>query len=355
MAKRIVFAGIGLAVVIVFLACGSSKETAGVHVKQISYKNFEDFQDKPFMFYNVENLFDTINDPAKNDDEFTPQGANLWNSKRYYDKLEKLASVLTFPSKNNPVFVGFAEVETKAVVEDLMKTGRLKSSPYKVVHFESPDERGIDVAFAYNSACFKVEYQEGIRYVLKGEPGFKTRNILYVKGGFKDSTIVHIFVNHWPSRRGGEEQSEYRRIAAAQLLKRKTDSILAIEKDARIFIMGDFNDYPTNRSIIEVLDAGMPDGKQSFVNLMLIPHKNGIGSYNYKGYWGMLDQFIVTPNFINTTQGLAIKGNTMFLVDDDRFMHFNDNGKFPSKTYGGHKYYGGYSDHLSVYGYFEKR
>lgn len=324
--------------------------------EEYTYDELLPFDDSPFIFYNVENLFDTINDPDKNDDEFTPKSPKNWDSKKYYDKLQKLAEVLTFPSRTNPLFVGLAEVETRGVVEDLMQTGRLSQTQYRVVHFESPDIRGIDVSFAYDSQRFIVEHQEGIPFYAEKNPRIKTRNILYVKGGLKDSLIVHIFVNHWPSRREGTHKSEYKRIAAAEILRRKTDSIRAIDKDANILIMGDFNDYPPSHSLVKVLEAGEPDEGKNFVNIMLPMQKRGLGSFRYQRKWGFLDQFIVSPNLIHTNKGLAVKDGEAYLIDDDKFMFFYEDGeKTPNKTYAGDKYLGGYSDHLAIYGFLENR
>ncbi|WP_107037330.1 endonuclease/exonuclease/phosphatase family protein [Brumimicrobium mesophilum] len=312
------------------------------------------FEDRPFFFYNVENLFDTINDPKTKDEDFLPESEKKWTGNRYQDKLEKLATVLTHPSENNPLFVGFAEIENRFVVLDLMKTGRLAKTKYRVVHYDAPDVRGIDVAFAYDNERFKVLYEEAIDLSIASEPDYKTRDILYVKGLLKDSLDIHVFVNHWSSRRGGAEASEYKRINAAKALLAKTDSIRNKNTDAKIIIMGDFNDYPNNNSIFETLGAGLASNATNFVNLMLPMHENGEGSYNYRGEWGMLDQFIVSPSLVAPEKGLHIKESKAYLVNDDKFMHIFDNGeKTPGKTYGGPQYYGGYSDHLAIYGYLK--
>src|SRR5690554_51258 len=349
-----------LCVSVFFISCGNgekidkTKDKHSANSESLIYPHelLKSFEGRPFMFYNVENLFDTINDPQTNDEAFLPDSDKQWNTERYIDKLEKLAAVLTHPSENNPLFVGFAEVENRFVILDLMKTGRLAESKYRVVHYDSPDARGIDVALAYDHDRFMVTYQEAIDLSITEEPNYKTRDILYVKGLIKDSLSLHVFVNHWSSRRGGVEASEYKRINAAETLLKKTDSIRKTDENAKIIIMGDFNDYPTNKSIRKVLGADLASSSSSFVNLMLPMHKEGLGSYNYRGDWGMLDQFIVSPSLINPEKGLRIKDRKAYLVDDDQFMHIFDNGeKTPNKSYGGSKYYGGYSDHLAIYGY----
>jgi len=327
---------------------------ANIDHKELRFPHelLESFEDRPFMFYNVENLFDTINDPETLDDDFLPDSEKQWTQKRYNDKLEKLAAVLTHPSKNNPLFVGFAEIENRFVVLDLMKTGRLAETKYRVVHHDAPDVRGIDVALAYDHDRFMVQYEEAIDLSIPEEPNYKTRDILYVKGLIKDSVDLHLFVNHWSSRRKGAKESEYKRINAAKTLLYKTDSIRNVDPNAKIIIMGDFNDYPNNKSIREVLGAGHSEKEDHFVNLTLPLHEQGLGTYNYRGDWGMLDQFIVSPSLVNPGKGLQIKGGKAHIVNDDKFMHFFDSGdKTPNKTYGGPRYLGGYSDHLAIYGY----
>ena len=345
-----------------FTSCGNGEKRNDNNGKLTNEKEdsvyphelLKSFEDRPFFFYNVENLFDTINDPKTKDEDFLPESDKKWTSDRYQAKLEKLATVLTHPSENNPLFVGFAEIENRFVVLDLMKTGRLAETKYRVAHHDAPDVRGIDVAFAYDHERFKIQYEEAIDLSIVDEPDYKTRDILYVKGLLKDSLDLHVFVNHWSSRRGGAEESEYKRINAAKALLHKTDSIRNVNADAKIIIMGDFNDYPDNNSIIKTLGAGLASNATNFVNLMLPMHENGEGSYNYRGDWGMLDQFIVSPSLVAPEKGLHIKESKAYMVNDDKFMHFNDKGeKSPNKTYGGPNYYGGYSDHLAIYGFLK--
>ena len=351
-----------LLVSVLFTSCGNGEKREKNQGKVIAdaenlvypHELLQSFEDRPFMFYNVENLFDTLNDPKINDEDFLPESEKQWNSERYFDKLEKLATVLTHPSEHNPLFVGLVEIENRFVVLDLMKTGRLAETKYRVVHYDSPDARGIDVALAYDHDRFMVTYQEAIDLSIPEEPDYKTRDILYVKGLLKDSLDLHVFVNHWSSRRGGAEESEYKRINAAKKVLYKTDSIRKVDKDAKIIIMGDFNDYPNNKSILETLGAGLTSNGSNFVNLMLAMHTEGQGSFNFRGEWGMLDQFIVSPSLVDNKEGLHIKESRAYIVNDDKFMHFYENGeKTPSKTYGGPKYFGGYSDHLAIYGYLK--
>ncbi len=305
--------------------------------------------DAPVVFYNVENLFDTIDDPEKKDEDFLPESKKNWNAERYKDKLEKLSDVITSTSKKNPVFIGLAEVENRFVVQDLLTTERLANSKYRIAYFESPDVRGIDVALAFDHNLFQMTFKEAIKVSFEDEPNFKTRDILYVKGVFYDSTEAHVFVNHWSSRRGGQEKSEYKRVKAAQLLKGKVDSILALNSSANIIIMGDFNDYPTNTSVSNVLEAGSKDDHKKLVNLMLTYHEKGQGTHNYKGEWGALDQIIVSNGLLDE-KGLEIKNGKANILYDDKFLYTKKDGsKTPNRTYGGNSYFGGYSDHLAVY------
>lgn len=312
-------------------------------------------KEAPFVFYNVENLFDTIDEPTKKDEDFLPGSKKRWNTKRYLDKLEKLSTVITDPFDMNPVFIGFAEVENAFVVNDLLASGRLASSTYRVAHFESPDVRGIDVALAFDHKRFHMTHKEAIRVSLSDEPNFKTRDILYVKGVFYDSTEVHLFVNHWSSRRGGQEESEYKRLKAAKLLKRKVDSLRSNNEKANVVIMGDFNDYPSDKSIAQELDAGAVKSNSALVNLLLPYDQRGEGSHNYKGKWGVLDQIIVSRTLIDGAD-LEIKNKEAHIIDSEQFLYTKKDGtKTPNRTYGGNSYFGGYSDHLAVYSILQLR
>jgi predicted extracellular nuclease len=340
---------------VAFSSCTSNSsetneiKTAKTKEKKYPHQLLDTVKEAPFVFYNVENLFDTIDEPTKKDEEFLPESKKNWNSKRYLDKLEKLSTVITHPFDKNPIFIGLAEVENRFVVHDLLATGRLASSKYRVVHFESPDVRGIDVALAFDHKRFHMTHKEAIRVYFSDEPNFKTRDILYVKGVFYDSTEVHLFVNHWSSRRGGQEESEYKRLKAAQLLKSKVDSLRRTNEDVNVIIMGDFNDYPSDRSILEELDAGAIESNSTLVNLLLPYDQRGEGSHNYKGKWGALDQVIVSRSLIDGAD-LEIKKKEAHIIDSEQFLYTKKDGtKTPNRTYGGNSYFGGYSDHLAVY------
>lgn len=300
------------------------------------------------VFYNVENLYDTDDDPLVDDNEFLPDSANKWTVERYQKKLSDLAKVLKAASEDGlPEVIGLCEVENRRVVEDLMATAPLNEVKFVVVHEDSPDKRGIDVALAYNSARLKELHHEKMSVSFDFEPDTDTRDILYVKL-LSGKDTLHVFVNHWPSRRGGQEASEAKRLKAASVLLAKTDSILKQNELAKIVVMGDFNDYPDNRSMTEVLNS-IPGSNGDLINLTHPLHEQGLGTYNYKGEWGMLDQFIVSRGLLMAPNGLQTTPSSASIVKED-WMLYNEDGKepAPSKTYGGPNYYGGYSDHLPI-------
>lgn len=302
------------------------------------------------VFYNVENLFDTIEDPAVWDDAFLPDSVKKWTSERYTKKLQDLATVLSATSAYNlPEVIGLCEVENKQVVLDLFATDSLSNTNFKVVHEDSPDKRGIDVALVYNADVLTKLHHEKLRYSFAFEPETTTRDILYVKLLAAEEDTLHFFVNHWPSRRGGQQASEPKRLKAATVLRTKIDSILLINKNAKIVAMGDFNDYPNNRSMTEIMKSE-PGANQRLTNLTYRLHEQGQGTYNYRGEWGMLDQFIVSDGLLYSAKGYATTDSSAVVIKEDWMLYFPEDGSepSPSKTYGGPNYYGGYSDHLPI-------
>ena len=197
------------------------------------------------VFYNVENLYDTTDDPKVNDNEFLPDSKNEWTPTRYLRKLQDIAALLSETGgRNLPFLIGLCEVENRKIVEDLAMTGKLKRGRYKVVHQDSPDARGIDVALMYRPGEFSVSYNKAVPVLLPDRSGLSTRDLLYVKGNTRHGDELHVFVNHWPSRVGGLQQTEANRIAAAMVLKSKTDSLFSINPNVKVIIMGDLNDTP---------------------------------------------------------------------------------------------------------------
>jgi len=311
------------------------------------------------MSYNVENLFDTIDDPHKIDNEFLPEGKKKWGTKYYNEKLNHLAKVISsVDEKKLPELIALVEIENQTVLEDLIQQKALKKGHYQIVHHESPDRRGIDVALLYNAKKFVVINEHFYKVEIEGDNYFKTREILYTKGIFKATgDTLHIFVNHWPSRRGGQAKSQHKRFEAAQTLRRITDSLFKADANPNIMIMGDFNDEPLDNSLVDVLEAKpVNDVKNGYLyNLSLELQTKNDGTYYYwkTKKWNMLDQLIVSGDMINSTEGLQIKNYDTGILRHDFFLYKNsDDVMTPAKTFGGKKYYGGYSDHLPIYFYF---
>lgn len=299
-------------------------------------------------FYNLENLFDIYDDPDTMDDDFTPTGSKKWSLKRYKRKLFKLAKTIaevgSEGTENPPVLMGIAEVENKEVVEDLLNEASLKSINYGYVHYDSPDERGIDNALLYHKDYFKVLYSEPIALMLYEKDGRRdtTRDILYVKG-LLNGEEVHVFVNHWPSRRDGDHATSSKRIKAAETIIDYMRNIELESVDPNYIIMGDFNDGPDSESIKKLMEASQ---LYNPMEKLLTPDR---GSANYKRSWLLFDQIIVSHNFFNYEKGTHSFANAN--IFDEQFLT-ELKGKFkgtPYRTYVGRKYIGGYSDHFPVY------
>jgi predicted extracellular nuclease len=303
------------------------------------------------MWYNVENLYDTVHDPNTLDNDFTPTGFYHWTKKRYNEKVAKITQVFhNIVQPNFPDIIGLAEIENDTVLTALVeKMNNNEMHGYKFVHFESPDERGIDVAMIYNSKSFTVQESMPISVHL---PGIKerTRDILYVKGTTKNEEILHLFFVHFPSRNEGTEETEQRRCFATSILKENIDKILCENEQSNIAILGDFNDTPDNKSITEVLGA-----QKSFNNLqpynlynLLYPKINkGLGTIYYYG-WLLFDQIIVSGHLLNNPK-IECTAAHADIFNPRYLLHFNQNGTIqPNRTYH-RRYIGGYSDHLPVF------
>ena len=306
------------------------------------------------MFYNVENLFDPFNDSLTRDDEFTPDGARHWTWNKMEKKINGVFKVIMAVGEfDPPVIVGFCEVENGFVMHRLIKETPLSKFDYRMVHRESPDPRGIDVALIYRPDRFQLLEKDFIKVIFPDDSARRTREILYAKGlMFKDT--LHVFVNHWPSKFGGELESESGRYAAAYTLKHKVDSIRIFYPDARILIMGDLNDEPESDPVVKGFGACLTDDtlcNNNFVNITAILKQKGQGSYKYQGVWGIIDQIIVSRSLIAkkhklyTTPARASVFSADFLLEsDDAFV-----GKKPFRTFQGYRHHGGFSDHLPVY------
>lgn len=297
-------------------------------------------------FWNVENLFDTINDPKTNDEDFLPNGKMKWSSERYVTKLNNLSKViLAMGNGVGPDILGMSEVENRNVLVDLTTKTDLKKQKYGIVHFDSPDKRGIDVAMIYKKNKFKVLDSKAIYVPMPADSSY-TRDILLVKGVFGKKDTLYIFVNHWPSRRGGEEKSAVLRMIAAEKLRHAQDSILKLFPNAKIIAMGDFNDEPDDKSILSLKYSLV--SANGFVDLMDSLDAAGDGSYHYRKEKNMLDQILITHS-LEKGKGLIIHDAHIFREAWMTGENYKGDPPGPLHMYAGSRYIGGYSDHYPVY------
>lgn len=304
-------------------------------------------------FYNVENLFDTIDDPNVNDEEFTPEGRQNWNSEKFATKLDHISQVfLSMDSAQTPALIGMAEIENRQVLDDLIQKSHLKDFNYEIIHQESPDFRGIDVALIYRPDIYTPIVNRWFAINFPFDSAYTTRDILYSKGNIFKDKVLHIFVNHWTSRFGGQEVTTAKRIFIASFLKTKTDSILNVEPDANIIIMGDLNDNPTDISItgsLSALPVANPVSKNKLYNLSLNKFQNGEGTLYYNS-WDLFDQMIVSGNLLTENSSIKIDPSSFKIYNPDWIVFEDNKGiKRPNRTASGNRYYGGYSDHFPVY------
>lgn len=316
--------------------------------------NFQRSQEKSIkiVFYNVENLFHPFNDPLKRDEEFTPRGNHYWSYKKYFVKIQKIAKVLVAMGGNTlPDIIGLCEIENRQVLEDLLEKTALRDGNYGIIHKESPDPRGIDVAFLYNINTFIPENYQAISMVTTKRKLMHTRDILHVWGKLKNKPSCHFFINHWPSRRGGKLESDPKRMQVASQLAAYIDSIYTIDPIVNIVLMGDFNDEPQDRSLKKILgacDKEKPDSTCRLFNLMFDNKRKGEGSHFRKNNFyesSLFDQFIVSRSVLLGINGLSVKNNVVIFRQP--FL-LNEKNGMPLRTFQGLKYLGGFSDHLPV-------
>ena len=304
-------------------------------------------------FYNLENLFDTFDDKRTFDNDFLPSSEKRWTEKRYRKKLKKLGHVIsqigTKTTGTHPAIIGLAEVENRLVVDDLINSKSLKDKNFDLVHFDSPDERGIDVALIYNTKIFSVEHTEVFSLALYDEHGERdyTRDILLVEGSLNNEKI-YVLVNHWSSRREGVEISEPKRLIASNKAIEIITSIKSNNNDAKIIVMGDFNDGPFNKSVKQLVNS------HDLYNPMEALKSYTRGSLNHRSEWNLFDQILFSTNFFEfNPNGHSFSKADIF---DKAFLK-QYKGKYkgnPFRTYVGRKYKGGFSDHFPVYIHLKK-
>lgn len=307
------------------------------------------------MSYNVENLFDTEDNPDKNDNDFLPTGNHYWTRGRYYHKLQQLAKVISAAGEwSTPALIGLCEVENDSVLIHLLNRTPLRLQQYHYCMAHGSDTRGINTALLYQRDKFGYIGHQEHPVIFTRKQHKRTRNILHVWGRVLTSDTLDVFVCHLPSRYGGEKESEADRFDAARTLRNLCDSLMQIRATPQLLIMGDFNDTPENASITQVLAAmpvcNTPDAFALY-NLFADPQTlNFPGTHKYQGEWSLLDQIIVSGNLINKESRMHIIPEStrifapVFLLTKDKTWR----GKRPARTYYGFKYEGGYSDHLPL-------
>ncbi len=318
-------------------------------------------QRNTIMFYNLENLFDTIQDPDTNDREFLPDGNKKWNSHKYWTKMHNLDQVfygVAQANKDFPAIIGVSEIENRSVLEDLVMMEKIRKANYRIVHYDSPDARGVDVGFMYRADRFKLEgsYPHPVR--IAEMPNWRTRDILAMWGTM-DGEPFYFMVAHWPSRLGGQQASEPRRVRAAEIMRHIIDSVHMANPATKIVVMGDLNDDPTDKSIAVVLG-----GKQKVKELqegdMFNPYlemfKQGHGTLAYQDAWNLFDNIVVSENLVNGKRGtwriVKTEGNVFYGNIFRAKYLFQQEGQYkgyPLRTYVGDNFQAGYSDHLPVY------
>jgi predicted extracellular nuclease len=303
-------------------------------------------------FYNLENLFDFEHNSYTLDEDYTPEGEYLWNHDRYLRKIQNLSNVISKigldQSKLPPIFIGVSEVENKTCLEDLINSDKLKPFDYDYVHYDSPDERGIDVAFLYQKKFFSLNYSDTFTLYLTDNENNRdyTRDILLLSGKLFNEQI-YIIINHWPSRTNGTKTSENKRVKAAKLVQKILDDIYKENNNAKIIIMGDFNDDPNSNSIKNHLM------NSDLYNPMLELQEQNKGSVKYHGKWYLFDQIILNKSLLdNKKSKIRFKYAEIF---DASFIKEKSNKRkgAPKRTFIGKWHQGGFSDHFPVLVYFD--
>lgn len=311
-------------------------------------------------FYNLENLFDTINNNGKYDHEFSPEGKNNWNGHKYRSKIKNLSyaisQMVTKATPMGPAVIGCSEIENKSVLEDLVAADAIKDWNLQIIHHDSPDLRGVDVSLLYNPRFFKPIRTTNHTLSVPELPYFKTRDQMCVVG-LLGGERVGIIVNHWPSRRGGSKESSWLREAAAALSKQIADSLLQVDPNMGIIIMGDLNDDPSDRSCSVTLGAVKnPEECQpgGFYNPFWKKLDDGIGSYIYRGSWDLFDQIIINQNLL-PEGGSKLKFRNAEVLNKEFLKQADGQYRgYPHRTFSGGAWTNGYSDHFPTEIYLVK-
>lgn len=305
-------------------------------------------------FYNMENLFDTINDPNKNDEQFLPNGDYQWTSERYLHKLDNLSRVISEMAKMDGglVVLGVSEIENEQVMLDLAATERLRPYKLSVCHHDSPDRRGVDVAFFYDASRFHLLATRAFPCTIPGDTNFITRDQWLMSGILDGTDTIHLLVNHWPSKLGGEKRSMPKRMAAAMLTRHIADSLMNACPHAKVIIMGDLNDNPNAKSMMEGLRTRTNTknlAADDLYNPMWQMFRDGIGSYAYRDSWELLDNIIVSEGIVNARPNTYKFSSAHIFRRDFMLTKSGSYMNYPLRMYAGGVYQGGFSDHFPVY------
>ena len=309
-------------------------------------------------FWNMENFFDPFVDSTRAYNEFTPDGMQHWTKSRFYTKRNNMYKAILAMSENHPIGIfGLCEVENEYVLNSLFALTPLKKHNYRWVHYEGPDRRGIDPAIVYSKDWFTLVESATIPYYNPEDTAYHSRDILYAKFIDNEDDTIHVFVNHWPSRYSGELETVGSRACSAAILRAKVDSICEAMPEgyhAKIIMMGDLNDCPTDPSVHDVLKARKASEYEDGMLYNLFAENEGLGfegTLKHQADWQVFDQIIVTPAVIDDKSGLHFKEGSArifwmdFMLEDDDTYH----GKKLFRTYIGPRYFGGFSDHLPVF------
>jgi hypothetical protein len=333
-------------------------------LSSMGFAQKKSYQVTAVAFYNFENLFDTVDNPYKFDEEFTPNGPYQYTSTIYNQKLHNIATVLkqlgTELTPDGPALIGTAEIENATVLNDLARQPEIANRTYQNVIFDGPDARGINVALMYNPRYFKVLQAQGLKVDLRGVPGSDsksgaTRDVLWVTGILAGDT-TQVFVNHWPSRRGGEAASAPLRAFAAGVAKRVIDSVMAENSGSRVILMGDLNDDPTSPSVAKVLGAvgkqdKVPEG--GLYNPFVSFYNNGIGTLGYNDSWNLFDQIMVSSGWLKADASRNWKYYKAEVFNREFLKTaFGQYKGYPHRSFSGTSWINGYSDHFPTLVYF---
>lgn len=306
-------------------------------------------------FYNCENFFDTKDDPNKKDDEYLPEAATKWDETRYNNKIQHVAQVLdsTVAGPALPNLVGLVEIENNEVLQDLLSKSQFSTRSYGSLATDSPDERSIDCGLLYDKSVFTLVDFKELNATNSTLGDYKTRNILFATLKATNGDVFYVFVNHWPSRREGEKESEPRRIFAAQQVRDKINELQKKDPKAKVIVMGDFNDHPDNNSILNTLKASdAPKEKGDLYNAYYTLDKEKQGTHFYNKEWRVLDQIIVSQGLWNAKKGYSFNPKNAHILRKDfvLFKNAKTGEERPNRTFGAeNKYFNGYSDHLAIY------